>query len=415
MNTLQKSVLLFVCLSTASLCYGQDSESQRWVLQLQSPFPAMREQAQNKLIESGPESGAVLPDASDPNLPADVKRRIERIRKAWDERSGLAFLQPSAVESNPTQSLESWLQTVSEKTGNPVDFKRLNSEILSAPVGELKSTSFWQALDELALQNRLKYSWFERPKAVRLQPGGTGSASPVVYQGPFRVEVQEIGTTIRPADPSTNAVRAGLILAWEPRLRPIYIDIEPKIIYSDGSSKTGESIQILGGEGMAKPMDFIFPLTSPNGKKPAALSGLFSVVIAGESKTFSFPLAETSESKPASARQDQAVVVLKSVRQSDDQSVSAQLAVEFDESYNGLRSYMTWLNNNKAYAVDANGVRYESTNWETVWQSDRGAEAKYYFTVPQNAKIKRIEYCSPTAIRRVDYSFTFEEIFSEIF
>ena len=182
--------------------------------------------------------------------------------------------------------------------------------------------------------------------------------------------------------------------------------------YADGTVKTGESIQILAGEGLAKPIDFIFPLTSENGKKPEMLSGDLSVVIAGEQKTFTFPIP--ADAKPQSLRQDQAVVVMKAVG-SRQEAVEANIAVEFDESYNGLRSYMTWLNYNKAYVVDSEGNRYPSTNWETVWQSDRGAEAKYYFTVPSDVKIRQIEYLTPTAIRRIDYSFKFEEKFSEKF
>ena len=204
--------------------------------------------------------------------------------------------------------------------------------------------------------------------------------------------------------------------------------------YADGSVKTGESIQILAGEGAAKPIDFIFPLTFENGKKPDSLSGDLSVVIAGEQKTFTFPIP--ADGKPQSLRQDQALVVIKSIPETQsglkggneatkrsgithsptgEQQLATNIAVEFDESYNGLRSYMTWLNYNKAYAVDSEGKRYESTNWETVWQSDRGAEAKYYFTVPSDVKIRQIEYLTPTAIRRIDYSFKFEEIFSEKF
>ena len=98
-----------------------------------------------------------------------------------------------------------------------------------------------------------------------------------------------------------------------------------------------------------------------------------------------------------------------------EQQLATNIAVEFDESYNGLRSYMTWLNYNKAYAVDSEGKLYPSSSWETVWQSDRGAEVKYYFTVPSDAKIRQIEYFSPTAIRRIDYSFKFEDFFPEKF
>ena len=451
---MKHSLILIVLFLSSSVLLAQD-----WSAQLQSPISALRDKAEKQLIEMGPNSGVVLPDANQAGLPADVKRRIERIRRVWDERSALAFLEPSSVENLPTSSLRAWLETAEKKTGNPIDFKRLDDKLLDAPIEPPKSTQFWKAMDELSLRYGLNYSWFERPKAVRLgsrqEAVGSSTQAPqqplsqlatrnsqLVYSGAFRFEMQEWGTTVRLADPSSSTIRTGLILAWEPRLRPIYIDVLPKMQYADGTVKTGESIQILAGEGAAKPIDFIFPLTSENGKKPETLSGDLSVVIAGEQKTFTFPI--TSDGKPQSMRQDQAVVVLKSIGKAEgnqlgirseelganasatstphsslltppSQTLSVQIAVEFDESYNGLRSYMTWLNYNKAYAVDSDGKRYPSTNWETVWQSDRGAEAKYYFTVPSDANIRQIEYLTPTAIRRIDYSFKFEEIFSEKF
>ena len=429
-TSIMKKILILLVLFLSSTVLAED-----WSAQLQSPIPAQRDRAEKQLIELGPDSGVVLPDANQAGLPADVKRRIDRIRRAWDERSAAAFLEPSSVDNLPTSSLRAWLEAAEKKTGNPIDFKRLDDQLLNAPIEPPKSTQFWKAMDELALRYGLNYSWFERPKAVRLTPqsgnrkwGIGNSNSPeanlnptpysllptpsLSYPGAFRFEMQEWGTTVRLADPSSSTIRTGLILAWEPRLRPIYIDVRPQMNYADGTVKTGESIQILAGEGLAKPIDFIFPLTSENGKKAESLSGDLSVVIAGEQKTFTFPVA--ADGKPQSLRQDQAVVVIKAVG-SRQEAVEANIAVEFDESYNGLRSYMTWLNYNKAYVVDSDGKRYEAASWETVWQSDRGAEAKYYFTVPSDVKIRQIEYLTPTAIRRIDYSFKFEENFSEKF
>ena len=422
-----KHILILIVLFLSSAVMAED-----WSAQLQSPFPALREKAEKQLIELGPDSNIVLPDANQTGLPADVKRRIERIRRAWDERSASAFLEPSSVDNLPTSSLRAWLEAAEKKTGNPIDFKRLDDQLLNAPIEPPKSTQFWCAMDELALRYRLDYSWFERPKAVRFNAElGMRNAElslderlrnsefripnsefRIVYPGAFRFELQEWGTTVRLSDPSASTIRTGLILAWEPRLRPIYIDVRPQMKYADGTVNTGESIQILAGEGLAKPIDFIFPLTSENGKKAESLSGDLSVVIAGKQKTFSFPIP--ADDKPQSLRQDQAVVVLKALNIKQE-TVEANIAIEFDESYNGLRSYMTWLNYNQAYAVDSEGKRYPSTSWETVWQSDRGAEAKYYFTVPSDVKIRQIEYYTPTAIRRIDYSFKFEENFSEKF
>ena len=436
-----KHSLILIVLLLSSTVLAED-----WSAQLQSPIPALRDKAEKQLIEMGPNSGVVLPDANQPGLPADVKRRIDRIHRAWDERSALAFLEPSSVENLPTSSLRAWLEAAEKKTGNPIDFKRLDDKFLDAPIESPESTQFWRALDELAQRYGLNYSWFERPKAVRLgkrqevRDSNNDSSTAYCllptasYPGAFRLELQEWGTTVRLADLSSSTIRTGLILAWEPRLRPIYIDILPKMQYADGTVKTGESIQILAGEGAAKPIDFIFPLTSENGKKAESLSGDLSVVIAGEQKTFTFPVS--ADGKPQTLRQDQAVVVIKSIAETQsglkggneatkrsgithsptgEQQLATNIAIEFDESYNGLRSYMTWLNYNKAYAVDSEGKRYPSTSWETVWQSDRGAEAKYYFTIPSDAKIRQIEYLTPTAIRRIDYSFKFEEKFSEKF
>ena len=412
-------LIVIVLLISSSVLLAED-----WAAQLQSPIPALRDRAEKQLIEMGPDSSVVLPDANQAGLPADVKRRIERIRRAWDERSAVDFLEPSSVDNLPTNSLRAWLEAAEKKTGNPIDFKRLDNQLLDAPIESPQSTQFWKAMDELTLRYGLNYSWFERPKAVRLgkRQEARGSSEDcstaycllptACYFGAFRLELLEWGTTVRLADPSSSTIRTGLILAWEPRLRPIYIDVLPKMQYADGTVKTGESIQILAGEGLAKPIDFIFPLTSENGKKADSLSGNLSIVIAGEQKTFSFPIP--ADGKPQSLRQDQAVVVIKAVG-SRQEAVEANIAIEFDESYNGLRSYMTWLNYNKAYIVGSDGKRYPSTSWETVWQSDRGSEAKYYFAVPSDVKVRQIEYSAPTAIRRIDYSFKFEEKFSEKF
>ena len=315
---IMKHSLILIVLLLSSTVLAED-----WSAQLQSPIPAQRDRAEKQLIELGPDSGVVLPDANQAGLPADVKRRIDRIRRAWDERSAAAFLEPSSVDNLPTSSLRAWLEAAEKKTGNPIDFKRLDDQLLNAPIEPPKSTQFWKAMDELALRYGLNYSWFERPKAVRLgkrqEARGSSEDSPIAYcllptacyPGAFRFEMQEWGTTVRLADPSSSTIRTGLILAWEPRLRPIYIDVRPQMNYADGTVKTGESIQILAGEGLAKPIDFIFPLTSENGKKAETLSGDLSVVIAGEQKTFTFPVA--ADGKPQSLRQDQAVVVIKAV------------------------------------------------------------------------------------------------------
>ena len=427
-----KNSLILIVLLLSSSVMAED-----WSAQLQSPIPALRDKAEKQLIEMGRQAGVELPDASQPGLPADVKRRIERIRRAWDERQAGTFLEPAAVSNLPTDSLKSCLDAIEKQTGNPIDVSRIDALQLNAPIKSLKASQFWQAMDELTQQNILKYLWFERTKDVgkscelRVASCENRIASTphssllipnsIIYPGPFRLELLEWGTTVRLSDPASSTIRTGLILAWEPRLRPIYIDVLPKMQYADGTVKSGESIQILAGEGLAKPIDFIFPLTSENGKRPATLSGDMSVVIAGEQKIFAFSLPSDSRNSqlatrnfPVFIRQDQAVAALKQLTMRASQ-LTTNIAIEFDESYNGLRSYMTWLNYNKAYVVDSSGKRYSSDNWETVWQSDRGAEVKYYFTVPSDANIRQIEYLSPTAIRRIDYSFKFEDFFPEKF
>ena len=142
-----KHSLILIVLLFSSTVMAED-----WSAQLMSPIPALRDKAEKQLIEMGPDSGVVLPDANQAGLPADVKRRIDRIRRAWDERSALTFLEPSLIDNLPTSSLRAWLEAAEKKTGNPIDFKRLDDKLLDAPIESPKSTQFWKAMDELALR-----------------------------------------------------------------------------------------------------------------------------------------------------------------------------------------------------------------------------------------------------------------------
>ena len=149
---MKHSIILVVLLLSSSVM------AQDWSAQLLSPIPALRDKAEKQLIEMGPNSGVVLPDANQAGLPADVKRRIERINRAWDERSALAFLEPSSVDNLPTSSLRAWLEAAEKKTGNPIDFKRLDAQLLNVPIEPPESTQFWKAMDELTQRCGLNYS-----------------------------------------------------------------------------------------------------------------------------------------------------------------------------------------------------------------------------------------------------------------
>ncbi len=410
MKRLIIAFLLFVIFPSA--CFCQDSaEIQKLVKQLQSLNPAQRDRAEKALIERG---GAVvnsLPDISMGGIPAELKLRVQRIRQAIETEAATDFLSSGKIQPGNRQTpLNEWFAEQSSVTGNKIDTARVPQSILALPVGQIRSGDFWPAMDAVVENNNLKYSWFERPKAIRLIPNAEKkapavSSAKVVYNGPFRLELEEIGTTIRPANPAGNTVRTSLILSWEPRLHPIYFDFQPQMRYADGSAETGESLQILGGEGNAKPLDFIFPLN-----QPVELGGTFSVIIAGEKQKFTFP-ASINSTDVQSQRKDQAVVALKSVTRSDNKTLCVQIAVEFDQSHGGLRSYMTWLNANSAVIETTQGTKIPSSDWETVWQSERGAQVKYYFPADTSVDIQKVEYLTPASIRKIEYNFKFDDIF----
>ncbi len=214
----------------------------------------------------------------------------------------------------------------------------------------------------------------------------------------------------------------------------------------------GSGVEILAGTALAKPVEFTFVLPDGSGKtdgsgkadadrvkspeterpgsrergenrqnetapKTVTHSGRFAVIIAGKPELFVLNsatgadlLGKQADLFPIAARKDQASVHLKSVQKTDEKTVSAQLSIEFDESHNALRSYMNWINDNQATLVLAGGERVESNNWETVWQSERGAQIRYFFPVSNSKAIESVEYQAPSAIRQQEYPFEFKDI-----
>ena len=449
--------LLLIAVMSTPLLSEQTSNNESirlLIMQLNAPQAAVRDQAQNRLIDLGPTTaGSILDSLERQPLPAEIKRRLDQVRAAWETKAGTDFLQAARWGQTEEQksrvleagNLKSALQEIASQTGNPIDVSRLTDD-LTIPM-ELAKTiqpegaDFWPAIDLLVTHGNLEYSWFQRPKSVRVQKSAADrTANPwVAYNGPFRLELTDLIASKRFGVSGVNTIRFNLVLAWEPRLKPVYFVFLPEEAKKREPSNPGTAegilfdggsgVEILAGTGMAKPVElaFVLPKQGESGEpqetaklpKTVSLSGRFAVVIAGKRERFVFEssgeanLESRSAAFPIPVRIDQAAANLKSVRRPDGKTISAQISIEFDEPHNALRSYMNWLNDNRAILILVDGTRIESSAWETVWQSERGAEIRYFFPVSEDkgaAAVQKVEYQSPTAIRQREFSYDFNDI-----
>jgi hypothetical protein len=91
---------------------------------------------------------------------------------------------------------------------------------------DLKDVTFWEAVEALAKEADLRVAPNFSDKKVGLVEGPY-KALPISYSGPFRTVVNRI-VAVRDLETDAHYYLVGLELAWEPGVKPFFIDLPPK-------------------------------------------------------------------------------------------------------------------------------------------------------------------------------------------
>ncbi|MEX0711271.1 MAG: hypothetical protein WD278_02910 [Pirellulales bacterium] len=402
---------------------GEDlaPEVRKLVRQLDAPEKALRDEAEQKLIELGVAALSLLPETTD-RTPAEVALRLERIRSRLERTQAEAAVNGSTVSLEGSGlSLAEVFEAIEKQTGNKlVDFReQFNQEPAPLKLAlDVENMLFWQALDQVLDQANLTIYSYGAEEGLAVV-GRSNSQLPrfgrANYAGSFRIEATEFSAHRDLRDPNSHTMQLGIEAAWEPRLKPVVI-IQPAGAI-EAMTDAGEPLPIAGGDtemeisvspGATSADLFVnFELPDRGVKRIASLKGKLSVVLPGRIETFRFGNLE--KAKKVERRKAGVTVVLDEARKNNE-VWEVRVRVVFDKASGALESHRGWIFNNEAYLEAPNKETIASGSLETTRQTETDVGIAYLFDVPDGLKGYTFVYRTPAAIVTVPIEYELKDL-----
>lgn len=383
--------------------------------QLESDKAADRDAAEKRLIEIGPAIVAFLPEVNS-STSGEMKIRLERIRKQLQTTKIETFFEASLVTLSGKMPLSDALAAISKQTGNKVGFER--AEATPTKEIELKADKqpFWEVLDDVMIQGSLRLNAYSSTEGLVLMPDDTVLPGPEPhFNGPFQVSVVSTQATKPYYGRSEGQLDVSLQVAWEPRLKPIYIQLpmnkmKLKVSGSDELSSTnpdGNPEIPVNSEGAAAQIDLQFPRPARSVEKIDKLAGEFVVAVPSEKHKYVFE--NFGNGKRQSEKFGEVTVVLESARRNGS-VFEMRILAEFKEAEGALDSFRGWILNNRAFLLDAKQNRLENVGFNTYAVTSDSVGVAFLFKLNSDPNDYTLIYESPGLITRQSVKFELTDI-----
>jgi hypothetical protein len=383
---------------------------------------AKRDEAEKALIVLGPEVLGYLPTVT-PRMPAEDQVRLKRVRKVLEDAVIAAATKPSKVTLTGKMLVSQAMAEIMKQTGNKViDYReRFNQEAFDSKIIlDLKSASFWEALDSVLDEAELTlYNYDEERSTLAYTSRGENARSRqgnAFYSGLFRFEPAKIEATRDLKNSTMHALRLTVEAVWEPRVTPIVIEVP--LAEASAKDENGESIGIDGSEGTLEvPVEgngavaeIEFPLDAParSVKKLSSLKGKLIAVLLGKVETFEF--ADLDKAKAAELERGGVTVTVESCRKNGD-IYDVSMRVRFDRAANALESHRAWIYDNECYLLDNKGRKFENAGLEATLLGVSEVGVAYKFNLEGGTPAQaRLVYKTPAAIIRIPVEFEIKNV-----
>jgi hypothetical protein len=392
------------------------------VKQLDSNQIAQREAAEKALVAIGPDVLTLLPSV-DKNMPAEVQNRLARVRNALIKAEVEAATRPALVTLSGEMPASEAIAAIAKQTGNKlVDYReRFNQEGTDPKIKvALEKVPFWQALDTILDAASLTiYNYDEEQGALAYTSRGADAVARVgrgSYSGLFRLEPTRIEATRDLRNPAVHALKLTVDAVWEPRVRPIVLEVP--LGDAAATDESGKSIGIDNAEGTLEvpvetsnsAVEIEFPFTAPDRsvKTLASLQGKLTAVLLGKVETFEF--VDIEKARSVEQERGGVTVIVESCRKNGD-VYDVSIRVRFDRAANALESHRGWIYDNESYLLDAKGNRIESAGLEATLLDVNAVGLSYKFDLDGAAPTGcKFVYKTPAAIIRIPVAFELKGI-----
>lgn len=398
-------------------------EVNHWVRQLNAPELSRRADAETKLLDLGPKILDLLPQYDDksPASEAQVRETVARIRDQLQRRAAEQSTAASVVTLKATgRPLSGILAELTRQTGNK--FKDVRPQMGQEATNpkltvDFSKTSFWQALDQTLDQAKLTvypYAAKDELGIMASEPGAAPRVERASYAGPLRLEATQLLAQRNLAVAGPGSLKLTMQVAWEPRLRPITLQLPLASVKAVDDGGTAIAVENSEAE-LERPVDptgsaveFQLPLVNPprTAKSIASIKGTLKALLPGKIETFEF--TGVKDAKKVEQHRAGVTVTLDEVRQDGD-AWEVRMRVRFDNAANALESFRAWVYNNEAYL---NGPKGQIPNggFETTEQSKNEVGVAYKFDLPDGPAGLTFVYKTPAMLTSAALPFEFKNL-----
>ena len=399
-------------------------EATRLIRQLGDPQRSRREAATERLEAFGV---GLLPllDAATPQPPGgEAAWRLRMLRERLETRAIAAALEPTLVAASPagTPVPEAFAAVFASAGGEIALAESVGAGKVVAETSQVTGAdhTYWEEVERL----------LEEAGGVLTSAGGDGDAllirayddknhrleddaasrPPTTAAGPLRVEVLR-AVAVPPEQP--RAMRLTLRVAWEPRLRPIMLQLPMGSLIAEGPAgevvppKQRQAVVEASPRGDRGWVSMSLLLDGPPATvdRVAILRGTLRMWVPASDVEARFPLASTSQ-EPVERRFGDAVVRLESASVGE-QTLTVRLRADYSAT-EALASHRTWLAERRLQC-HLQGAELRVVSDRVVRRDERGIAREAVFRLPEGSVSSAtgavISWRLPLAIRDVPVDF----------
>lgn len=420
---------ILVGLAWAAPAWSQDDSALKdrvaqLVERLESPKTEARAAAEKALIELGPKALPLLPEGARKEA-GDRDERLARIRAALKEAQESAALKGTRITLKAKGvRLSEALKTLQTRSGSTIsDLREQYGGDATNPAIDLnvEDRPFLAALDEVARKAGVAVNYYTGDGSIGLMPAGDERGSPsadeslVVYEGPFRVELQQF-TTVR--NYNTKQATGGIRfeVAWEPNLRPMLLSLkaEDVEVLDDQGKKIEPQVEqestsvVLRPENPVAEVNLNMAAPDRSAQKLSKVRVKTEVTVPASTQVFRFPKLTAKRTKQTQG--DVSVTLLNT--EIDEQNWLVSVEVAYEGGGPAFESYQQGLFNNRVFLQKPDGSVFEQNGGFNQIGGGDGKVAYEYIFVDAPGKISdyQLVYETPSKVVTIPLVFEFRDV-----
>ncbi len=428
-NLVPAALAILVWSSDAIPVQAQDNEALRdridqLLERLRSEDEDRRINAQEALEKLGPEARPYIGELDSIDDEA-IRESLTQILETWNAIEEARALEGSRVTiQGKGIRLSDAIRILQRQSGNPiVDIREEFGESTSNPAFDLDlvDVPFFPALDKISDQAGLEPYFETVDGTIGLLSASMGdeeeptSEDRVQYSGPFRVTLRSL-TLHRAFGGGLSAGNAVFELVWEPRIRPMILDLGSRS--SSITDDLGKAISpqypseytsvILRPETPFAEINLNFELPSRDSNTLEKLNLKAEITVPAKPTRFSF-----RDITQAGTELKDGPIAIQLIRSRTQGAVwRFSIILSYEGGGPAFESYQQGLFNNRIWLQTEDGSRFElNGGFNTLGSNENQVGYEYQFVdVPGQAIEYSLIYETPSKLAKIPLDVTFEDV-----